>query len=137
MAWQPSCTGSGRRETVQHDQPLSPLSYLDAAKVDSPAGILSELDVVTAEGEPLGSIAGVVIEAAAGRARYFDIQASGWLQRRHYLVDADQLGQVDSERKVLRLLGGEVTEVPDLDPSTLRRFSDDDLVAALFRPRAA
>jgi hypothetical protein len=120
---------------VQHHEPLSALSYLDAAKVDSPAGFLSELDVVTAQGEQLGSIAGVVIEATAGRARYFDIQSPGRLRRRHYLVEADQLGQVDPERKVLRLLGGDVTEVPDLDTATLRPFSDDDLLAALFRPR--
>jgi sporulation protein YlmC with PRC-barrel domain len=122
---------------VHNDEPLSALSYLDAAKVESPAGLLSELDVITAQGEQLGSIAGVVIEAAAGRARYFDIQAPGWLQRRHYLVQADQLGQVDAELKILRLLAGEVKEVPDLDTATLRPFSDDDLLAALFRPRAA
>jgi hypothetical protein len=123
--------------TVHHDESLSALSYLNAAKVDSPAGFLSELDVVTAQGEQLGSIAGVVIEAAAGRARYFDIEAPGLLRRRHYLVEAEQLGQVDPERKVLRLLAGEVKEVADLDPATLRPFSDDDLIAALFRPRAA
>jgi hypothetical protein len=122
---------------VHHNEPLSALSYLDAAKVESPAGLLSELDVVTAQGEQLGSIAGVVIEAAAGRARYFDIQGAGRLQRRHYLVEADQLGQVDPDRKVLHLLGGELKEVPGLDMSAVRPFSDDDLLAALFRPRAA
>ena len=122
---------------MQHDQPLSALSYLDAAKVESPAGLLSELDVVTAQGEQLGSIAGVVIEAAAGRARYFDIHGSGWLRRRHYLVEADQLGQIDPERKVLRLLGGEMTEVADFDTAALRPFSDEDLLAALFRRRVA
>jgi hypothetical protein len=115
--------------------PISELCYLDAANVNSPAGVLSELDVVRANGEQLGSIAGVVIEAAAGRARYFDIRSSGWLRRRHYLVEADQLAQVDPERKMLRLLSDEVREVRDL--GTLRQFSDDDLLAALFPPRAA
>jgi PRC-barrel domain len=120
-----------------HPQPLSQLCYLDAANVNSPAGVLSELDVVTANGEQLGSIVGVVIEAAAGRARYFNIRSSGWLRRRHYLVEADQLAQVDSERKVLRLLSAEVREVQDLDTTVLRQFSDDDLVAAFFPSRAA
>jgi sporulation protein YlmC with PRC-barrel domain len=118
-----------------HHPPISELCYLDAASVNSPAGILSELDVVTANGEQLGSIAGVVIEAAAGRARYFNIRSSGWLSRRHYLVEADQLGQVDPERKMLRLLSDDVTEVENL--GTLREFSDDDLLVAMFPFRAA
>lgn len=118
-------------------QPLSELCYLDAANVNSPAGVLSELDVVTANGEQLGSIAGVVIEAAAGRALYLDIRSTGWLRRRHYLVEANQLAQVDAERKVLRLLSAEVREVQDLDIAVLRQFSDDDLLAALFLSRAA
>ncbi len=118
-------------------QPLSELCYLDAANVNSPAGVLSELDVMTANGEQLGSIAGVVIEPAAGRARYLDVRSAGWLRRRHYLVEADQSAQVDSERKVLRLLSAEVREVQGLKTAALRQFSDDDLLAALFPSRAA
>ena len=118
-------------------QPSPELCYLDAANVNSPAGPLSELDVVTANGEPFGSIAGVVIEAAAGRARYFDVRSAGWLRRRHYLVEADQLAQVDDQRKVLRLVSAEVPEVHGLSTAGLRQFSDDDLIAALFRPHAA
>ena len=118
-------------------QPSSELCYLDAANVHSPAGLLSELKVVTASGEPFGSIAGVVIEAAAGRARYFDVRSSGWLRRRQYVVEADQLAQVDGERKVLRLVSAELPEVQGLGTAGLRQFSDDDLIAALFRSRAA
>ena len=115
--------------------PISELCYLVAASVNSPAGVLSGLNVVAANGDQLGSIAGVVIEAGAGRARYLNIRSSGWLRRRHYLVDAAQLGQVDPERKVLRLLNDDVMEVQDL--GTLRQFSDDDLLAAMFPYRAA
>jgi len=118
-------------------QPPSELCYLDAANVNSPAGLLSELEVVTASGEPFGSIAGVVIEAAAGRARYFDVKSSGWLRRRHYLVEADQLAQVDDARKVLRLVSAEVPEVHGIGIGGLRQFSDDDLIAAMFRSHAA
>lgn len=117
--------------------PMSELCYLDAAHVNSPAGVLSELDVVTVDGEQLGNIAGVVIEAAARRARYLDIRSSGWLRRRRYLVEADQLAQVDPERKMLRLLSADVREVLDLDTAVLRQFSDDDLLAVLFPTRAA
>lgn len=114
----------------------SPLCYLDAAHVDSPVGLLSELQVVTASGEQLGSIAGVVIEPAARRARYLDVQSDGF-RRRHYLVEADYLAQVDGERKELRLLSAAVPEVHYGDSASFRPFSDNDLLTALFAPRAA
>ncbi|HUE85440.1 MAG TPA: PRC-barrel domain-containing protein [Vicinamibacterales bacterium] len=116
---------------------LSELCYLDAKNVSSPAGLLSELELVTPEGKPIGSVAGVVIDAAAGRVRYLDVQSSGWLRGRRYLVEADHLAQVDAEQKVLRLLESDLTEVRGLDPAALHPFSDDDLLAALFPTRAA
>ena len=116
----------------------SALSYLDASKVTSPAGALSELDVLSAEGRRLGSIEGVVIDAAARRVRYLAFRLSGWFGRRRYLVNADQLGQIEGERKALRLRVDLRTEaVHDLDAMALREFSDDDLLAAVFAPHAA
>ena len=116
----------------------SELSYLDASKVTSPAGVLSELDVLSAEGRRLGRIEGVVIDAAARRVRYFFVRSSGWFRRRRYLVQADQSGQIEGQRKVLRLLVDLRNEaVHGLDAAALRRFSDDDLLAAMFPPRAA
>jgi len=116
----------------------SELSYLDASKVSSPAGALSELDVLSAEGRRLGSIEGVVIEAAARRVRYLSVRLSGWFGRRRYLVAADQLGQIEGERKALRLrVDLQKEAVPGLEAAALREFSDDDLLAALFAPRAA
>ena len=116
----------------------SELSYLDASKVTSPAGALSELDVLSAEGRRLGSIEGVVIDAAARHVRFLSLKLSGWFGRRRYLVEADHLGQIDSERKALRLRVDLRTEaVHDLDAMALREFSDDDLLAAVFAPHAA
>ena len=124
-----------------HDAQLlatSALSYLDASKVSSPAGALSELDVLSTEGRRLGSIEGVVIDAAARRVRYLSVRSSGWFSHRRYLVPADQLGQIEGERKALRLRVDLRHEaVPGLDTAALREFSDDDLLAALFASRAA
>jgi sporulation protein YlmC with PRC-barrel domain len=126
---------------MQNDAQLpatSELSYLDASKVTSPAGTLSELDVLSAEGRPLGSIEGVVIDAAARRVCYLSVRSSGWFGRRRYLVPADQLGQIEGERKALRLRVDLRHEaVSGLDAAALREFSDVDLLVALFPPRAA
>ena len=114
----------------------SELCYLDAAHVNSPAGVLSGFSVVTASGEQLGNIAAVVIDAAARRARYLDVQSHGW-RRRHYLLPADHLAQVDSARKQLRLLTADVPEADQLGSARFRPFSEDDLIAAVFAPQAA
>ena len=116
----------------------SELSYLDASKVTSPAGALSELDVLSAEGQRLGYIEGVVIDAAARRVRYLSVRFAGWLRDKRFLVEADHLGQIEVESKALRLrvdLGDEA--VQGLDAAAFREFSDDDLLAAVFAPRAA
>ena len=116
----------------------SELSYLDASRVTSPAGALSELDVLSADGRKLGSIEGVVIDAAARHVRYLSVRSSGWLGRQRYLMQADHLGQIDADRKALRLRGNLKSEaVHGLDAAALRKFSDDDLLAAMFSPRAA
>jgi len=124
-------------QTIEQPQ-TSELCYLDASKVQSPAGALSELDVLTADGDAFGSIEGVVIDAANRRVRYLDVQASGWFKRRRYLLEADQLGHLEPERHALRLRADtELAPVSGVDASALRRFSDDDLAAAMFPKRAA
>lgn len=118
--------------------PVSELCYLAASRVESPAGVLSELELLTADGESLGSIEGVVIEAAARRVRYFDVKSPGWLRRRRYLVEADQLAHVQPEQKALRLrVDSGIEEVQGLDAGALRQFSDDELLSILFPSRAA
>lgn len=118
--------------------PADELSFLEASKVSSPGGVLSELDVLSAEGQRIGSIEGVVIDAAARHARYILVRLSGWFNRRHYLVQADQVGQIEGERKALRLLVDlRNVAVHGLDAASLRRFSDEDALAAMFARRAA
>ena len=114
----------------------SELSYLDASKVSSPAGVSLELDVLSAEGQRIGSIEGVVIDAAARHVHYLSVRSSGWLGRRRYLVQADQLGR-SRERRFGSSWNLRNAAVHGLDAATLRQFSDDDLLAAIFAPRPA
>ena len=114
------------------------LCYLPAARVTSPAGALSELELLTACGEHFGSVEGVVIDAAARKVKYLAVRTSGWLRRRHLVLEADHLAQVDLEHKTLRLRGDVDTgQISDIDPAALREFSDDDLLTVIFAPRAA
>jgi len=140
MGGQPICSreigGATRCRRPPRTTCHSQRCYLEASKVDSPAGALSELSLVITQGKPIGSIAGVVIEPAARRVRYLDVLSTGW-RRRHYLVSADQLTQIDSEKGVLRLLDTDIAEVGDVDAAGLHRFSDEDLLTAVFSSRGA
>jgi hypothetical protein len=115
----------------------SKLCYLDAQHVTVPHGVLADLAVVTPEGKSIGRIAGVVIETAARRVRYLDVRVPDSWQRRRLFMPADQLGQVDPERKVLRLLTSDVSAVSERNLGQLPQFSDDDLLDVIFSPRAA
>lgn len=103
--------------------------------------MLSELDLLTPDGKRLGTIKGVVIEAAVGRVRYFDVQSAGWLDRKRYLLEADQLAHFEPVGNALRLRVPPSRDLMrEFDPSDLRRVSVDDIVAALgdpHTPRAA
>jgi hypothetical protein len=69
--------------------------------------------------------------------RYLCVRSSGWFGRR-YLLHADQFGQIDDERKALRVrVDLQQEAVHGLDAAALRRFSDDDVLAAMFATVAA
>ena len=67
----------------------SELSYLDASKVSSPAGALSELDVLSAEGRRLAALKASSLTPPLGVYSYLSVRSSGWFGRRRYLVAAD------------------------------------------------
>jgi hypothetical protein len=112
------------------------LRYLDATHVLSPAGELRDFQVSDTGGFSLGKLTGVVVDPAARRLRYFVVEVARWLSKRRYLVPLCP-ATLEPERQTVRL---------DCDPSTKKqwrefddrlfsRFSDDDLLEALFGPR--
>ena len=110
------------------------LCYLNASKVDSPAGALSQMDVQTVDGEDIGDLDGVLIDPAARRIRYYVIGLRRWFGRRRYLLPADAPAQLESARKALRFR----IELPALEScrefrkGDVREFSDGDVLTAIF-----
>jgi hypothetical protein len=124
----------GAMTSTEREQGDSNLRYLSASKVASPAGVLSGLDLRTAEDSKLGTVDGVLIDPTARCVRYYAVAASRWFGRRRYLVPADQLPQLEQDRGTLRvqLSPQELEQCQQLDPGRVREFSDDDLVTAMF-----
>jgi hypothetical protein len=118
----------------QQITPGAQLCYLDASKVDSPAGALSQMDVQTVDGQDVGELDGVLIEPAARRIRYYVIAIGRKLGRRRYLLPADAQAQLESAGKALRFridLPG-LKSCQEFRRGDAREFSDTDMLSAMF-----
>jgi uncharacterized protein YrrD len=111
------------------------LRYLEAARVAAPDHGLDGFEVSTSAGEQLGRLDGFIVDPAARRLCSFVIRRPGLLRTRRYLVPLCP-AQLDPEHHVLRVDPGE-SEPSEFDPTAFERFSDEDMLAALFGSRTA
>jgi hypothetical protein len=112
----------------------SRLCYLDASKVQSPVGELAGVELRSSSDQTLGNLDGVVIDAGERRVLYFVIEKPGWFHKRRYLLPADAVARVEPGRRALKVdvQPEELRGCEEFDHSTVRDFSDDDLIAAMF-----
>ena len=109
------------------------LRYLEANAVDCPTGKLDGLSVVSQDDEALGVVSGVLIDPVSRQLRYFVVQAARLFNRRRYLVPADAPAVVMADDKMLRVEQPfESIERQRFDSRSVPRFSDEDLMTALF-----
>lgn len=112
------------------------LRYLDACCVQHPAGTLEGLDVCGQDAERLGEIVGVLVEPARRRVRYFVVERPAILRRKRYLLPADCLATLQSDDGTIYMeVDDQATE--RFDVASVQRFSDDDVVDAVFASTAA
>ena len=130
--------GAAESMATEPNAATGDLRYLEAHNVRYPQGTLADLDLCTTADEKLGVIEGVLIDPAHRRVRYYVIESPGWFRVRHYLLPADAPAVVESDERVLRV------EAPaadltrrEYDPASTPRFSDADLLTAMFPPHAA
>ena len=113
------------------------LRYLDANAVESPAGKLDGMSLLSQDDEAIGEIDGVLIHPGTRKIRYFVVDTSKLFNRRRYLVSADLPAVVVPDDRALRLeVPYEDIERHRYDSRGVARFSDDDLLAAMFAPRS-
>jgi PRC-barrel domain len=114
------------------------LRYLEADHVESPIGSLGHLELCTMDDEKLGVLDGVLIDPAARRLRYFVVKSSGWFSRGRYILSADDVARVEADQHILRI-DAPAAALPreSFDPGTVREFSDEDVITALFPSNAA
>jgi hypothetical protein len=113
------------------------LRYLEATSVAHPSGTLGGLMICTHDNEELGALNGVLVEPASRRVRYFVVERPAALvSNRRYILTAETPAILDSDDRKLRV-DAEAVDLERFDPGTVRAFSDDDRMAALFPSRPA
>ena len=112
------------------------LRYLDATAVESPGGTLDGMSLLSQDDEAIGAIDGVLIHPGTRKIRYFVVDTPKLFNRRRYLVSADLPAVVMPDDRALRLeVPYEEIERHRFDSRGVARFSDDDLLTAMFSAR--
>jgi hypothetical protein len=130
--WHEDCEDIVRMNALDAD-----LRYIDAGRIDTPAGRLGHTALVSPNNEPLGKLDGIVIDPATRQVRYYVVEARGWLTSRHYLLPLTA-ARLDRGRNAVELdvEANDIGRLDEVELDAFPRFSDDDLLAALFHPSA-
>ena len=93
---------------------------------------------MTPSEEPVGTLDGMIIDPIARHVRYFVVRSRNWLKTRLQLVPAAP-ARLDSEHKTLHvdINAEDLPQLREIRSDTFPRYSDDDLIAALFPAHAA
>ena len=110
------------------------LCYLDATQVLNPIGSFKDFKLCDATDHALGKLKGFIVDPAARRLRYFVVEAQQWLRKHEYLVPLCP-ATLECERNAVKF---EFDDEPlggwrEFDDRLFSRFSDEDLLDALFR----
>jgi hypothetical protein len=112
------------------------LCYLPARDVEIPAGTLAGMDLCGSDDQKLGTLDGVLIDAAERRVRYFVVESQGWLGKKRYLLSADETAHLEPAEGVLRVdVDAEDPWRYAFDADAVPVYSEDDLMSALFQTR--
>ena len=116
----------------------SGLRYIAAEHVDTPAGRLDGTVLVSPSDETVGTLDGMIIDPIERHVRYFVVRSRNFLKTRLHLVPATP-ARLDSEHKTLHvdIKADDLPQLPEIRPDTFTRYSDEDLIAALFASHAA
>ena len=120
------------------EQLESALRYVAAEHVDTPAGKLDGTVLLNPSDESMGMLDGMIIDPIERRVRYFVVRSRNWLKTRLHLVPVAP-ARLDSEHRTLHvdIDAEDLQHLREIRSDTFPRYSDDDLIAALFGAHAA
>ena len=124
-----------RMVTTMSDAADPRLRFVENSRLESP--LVEALDVRTQAGVKIGRFDGVIVDPAQRRVRYLVVDRGRLFQKRCLIPMPS--ARVDSEHHSLSIDVDDADSKAwqQFDPVAFPRFSDDDLITAMFSPRAA
>ena len=116
----------------EHDAPQ--LRFLENSRLEAP--LVEPLDVRTQAGVKIGTFDGVIVDPAERRVRYLVVDRGRFFQQRCLIPMPS--ARIDAEHHSLNIDvdNTDSREWLRFDPVTFPRFSEDDLLTAMFARRA-
>ena len=118
---------------MTHPNDNGRLCYLDAESVRGPFASCKDVSVWNEDDGDLGHLDGIVLDAEARQVEYLVVAEGGIFSRRRYLLPFSQ-SRVDASRHALCVDAhrADLARCERFAPLAFHRFSDNDLVNALF-----
>jgi hypothetical protein len=110
------------------------LRFVDADKVETPAGRLHDFVLISPTDAKLGTLDGVIVSPHERQVRYYVVKAGGWFYgHRRYLLPATP-ARLKSERHALQvdLEPEDLNQLARTDLHQFASFCDTDLVDTVF-----
>ena len=114
------------------------LRYIAAEHVVTPEGPLDGTVLVGPSDETVGTLDGMIIDPIERHVRYFVVRSRNWLKTRLRLLPAAP-ARLDREHRTLHvdIHAEDLPQLREIRSDAFQRYSDDDLIAALFPAHAA
>jgi hypothetical protein len=104
------------------------LRHLDAANIETAAGPLDDVVVVSKSDVPLGRLEGVIVDPQERHVRYYVVESRDWFKTHRYLVP-DAPHHIDWNRRAMQVELDEaaLAKLPELRDDQYPPCSADDL----------
>ena len=127
--------GTKRGQISDMDARGANLRFVDADLLRALDGELNHAVVRGAADAVLGTLTGALIDPLQRRICFLVVESGSWLMRHQYALPIDA-ARVDRERHGL-LTDVDGDTLREVDAARFPRFSDADVLDAMFSPRAA
>jgi hypothetical protein len=117
------------------DRIATDLRYITADHLSTANGALDGAPVMSRADVSLGTLAGALVDPVHRNVCYLVVDHRRRLRNHRYVLPLD-LTRFDRARGAL-LVDADVTDLREIPLDGLAPFSDADLIAAIFSPRAA
>ncbi len=111
------------------------LRYLKANRLRTAAGGLDRAPVVSPAHRTLGTLAGALVDPVGRQVCYWVIESGHWPMKHRYALPLSTT-RVDPDRQAL-LVDADADDLQEVWAERFAPFSEEDLIAAIFSPRAA